>query len=311
MLVNFANEVANLGYEISVFDQEDRLRLEHFRWLSLAEVRFTIVPLEKVLSASGDYVIVTGWLTSLLPKLRCRLWGRLFGGSKIAGHLRVWSHDELLRDRCGAARQFCRKYQVKIATAHPALMKYYNALGLRDVIPIENWIRADLYYSDDWVVARKVMGSIGHQPDIRTRTGKREGEVLELLKAHFGEDNVILCVGHENRDVAARMRSADFYVFYNRPKATIGMFRGEGFGLSLFEAMACGCVCIAGAHEGNKFLADTIPLAHDISEVVPVVKRLRDNPAEKEAIRARSQDLMERRFRFDRVRRHAVAEFLA
>jgi glycosyltransferase involved in cell wall biosynthesis len=89
------------------------------------------------------------------------------------------------------------------------------------------------------------------------------------------------------------------------------MFQGETTGTSLFEAMACGCVCVARRHEGNKFLESVIPLVNREKDIAPIIKRLRASPKERDQIRNKSFAVVEQRFRLNDEKKANMRELIA
>lgn len=304
MLTNLTNELAAMGYETFVFDEEDRLKWEDFSWLCFRDYKFKIAPVDFVFSqAEHDYVIVSSWLKPLLPRLRRRILSISIPNMEVVTHLRYWCQSELLRHSFKDSRRCCLNYLSKIAINNRYLEQYYRSMGFSNIIYLENWVRSDLFRIDDESISKKIPNSIGHQPDGSYQT-------YCILKSHFGENNVVLCEGNQY-EVSEKMKMSDFYVFFNRPSPYIRIFKGEVFGLSLFEAMACGCVCVAIEHEGNKFLRSTIPLVQNISEAIECIKALMDDSLKKEKIRKASLQLVEDRFRFSDDRRKSIVELLA
>ena len=106
------------------------------------------------------------------------------------------------------------------------------------------------------------------------------------------------------------MQLADFFIHNPQPSPHIRLFKGETFGLPLFEAMACGCVCIARRHEGIRFLEGTIPLVKTMDEVNEILIQLMNNENEKEEIRSRSLSFINENYRFDDERKKAIRRWL-
>ncbi len=306
MLTQFANKLAEMGYPTFIFDQYDRLNLKQFRWLSLGAINFNIAPIDFVFrNHKFDYVIVTNWLNVLLPWFFKKTGRTLISNKRAIANLRYWCHSELLREgsQYEEVRKFCLNYLDRIAINNRTLEQYYKSIGFNNIIYLENWIRDDLFNFDG--VVRKILNSIGHQPD----RYDRENEYLPTLKSYFGKDSILLCEGNQY-EVSERMKAADFYLFWNYPSPSIRMFNGESFGMSLYEAMACGCVCIAIDHEGNKFLHGDVQLVNTISEAINVIAELMNNPEHKEDMRRKGLRVIENKFRFDEARVRAIEAWL-
>ena len=308
MMINLAQAVAELGYETHVFNQNDSIDLKDLNWLCWDHLKFGISTMETVMEQSDDeFVIVTSWLQGLLfshvnTKYKISLLNQFDFNKKInAKNIRYWDQSELLRSNGQAekVRKYCLKNNIKVAINNGNLKKYYSTLGFENVLVLENWIRSDLFMFTD----EKVVNSIGHQPD------KHNYEVFDLLTSSFNADTVFLCEGNQ-KEVAEIMRLSDFYVFYNYPSPSIHLFKGEVCGLSLLEAMACGCVCIAIEHEGNKHLGDTVVLIHDISEIVPALKYYMNDSQKKEDLRSISIAAAENMFRLNYERKQNIIQLL-
>ena len=312
MLASFAQEVADLGYETFIFNSQDSLKWEDFDWLCWDKFKFDITSVDYLLRQRGDEcVIVTSWLQGLLgsnfgKRLRLNtLLSKLGICRRITSkNLRYWDQSELLRSNAPSekVRKFCRKNCSTIAINNRNLEKYYRSMGFNDILFLDNWIRPELFYfrSDQ---SDKVVNSIGHQPD------RKDYSIYHHLVSYFGQDKVHLCEGKQ-AEVAETMRKSDYYVFFNYPSPAISLFSGEVCGLSLLEAMACGCVCIAVEHEGNKFLLDEITLIRDMDEINPLIESFNANPARKEELRCKSTGIIEKNYRFNETRRESVHQLL-
>ena len=85
---------------------------------------------------------------------------------------------------------------------------------------------------------------------------------------------------------------------------------GETFGLSLYEAMASGCACVAIEHEGNRHLRGTIPLVEGLDEALETIEGLQADEAGKEQVRRNGLGLVNTQYRFDVCRQRAVSRLL-
>ncbi|UCG55285.1 MAG: glycosyltransferase [Dehalococcoidia bacterium] len=309
MLVSLAQEIANLGYNTYVFNPQDSFRWEDFDWLCWDNFKFEIASVDYVFRQRKDEcVVVTSWLQGLLfssfgRKLTQNTILNKFGiNNGITPHnIRYWDQSELLRSgsKVDKVKRFCLRNCSKIAINNKTLEKYYRSLGFSNTIFLENWIRSDLFYFDN----NKVVNSIGHQSD------RGNYNIFNHLISHYGKDSVCLCEGNQ-LEVSKMMRKSDLYVFFNYSSPAISLFQGEVCGLSLFEAMACGCVCVAIKHEGNKFLHDKILLIQDMHEIVPSIESLINSPSKKDELRNKSVEYIETEFRFNKARKESLYQFI-
>lgn len=290
MLTQMALALQRMGYQVGVFDVEDRLTSDKFDWLSLEKVP-EIIPYERALE-DGERV-VTGWMQALMTKD-----GRLYPELDLE-RLRVWD-GELLRDGADAVREIAWRMP-KIAIVNRGLYHHYGELGYRGkIVPIENWIRDDLFvYSS----ARRSPCLVGYQTDNNVY------DVSAKFKANF---DFLLCEGTQAQ-VADKMQCCDFFVSYNRHFdcfQKIGL-KGETFNLSAFEAMACGCITLM---RWNDAWADTkyLLMYRELDKIIDVIKKFPYLGEDwKEDRRQDQLALIQSRFRFDHERRAAIEEWLA
>lgn len=321
MLANFAQGAADLYDNVAVFDESGDINWSHFEWLTDDPESDFDFELSDIKTACEGDRIVTSSLRGLLSD------GELKHGIKI-DQLRYWDQSELLRKGGGRdeVREFVREHLQPFGINNRELEQYYRDLGFEDVIYLDNWIRSDRFVHDPDAIEP---GLIGHQPDKRRSntilqpilsaspwlppqlsrwdTDYRRYELYNRLQTHFGEERTLLCEGAQ-AEVARRMQRSDFFVFFNAFADDTINITGETFGLSLYEAMACGCVCIARRHDGNKFLSGTIPLTDNINQVVEIIEKLSES--EKKEIRARSLELVAKRYRFNDDKRQRMRELL-
>jgi len=129
---------------------------------------------------------------------------------------------------------------------------------------------------------------------------------LRKVRQEFNPQ-LCMCVG-DQAEVSQKMRSCAVFLWWNRPKPLI--FEGEGFGLSMYEAMASGCVVVARRHPGNAEHGEIIPLFDDWYDAVQCVKDLQADPVQREDLRRRQAELVDTRYRFREAHKHAVLQLL-
>jgi hypothetical protein len=306
-----------------MFDQNNELQWDHLNWIfpnSAERFNFEIANLSDI---SKTNKVVT-------PALRGLLDGQeLIGDIKIA-NLRYWDHDELLTNDTEEIVDFAVENFSKIAIFNRELESYYRDLGFRNIIYLDNWLRDDVFYHNETVI----QNSVGYQSDSRRSTSivhtilspivrrvpwvlsqlerwdtqYKRYEIRDILADHFEQREIILCEGKTMEDVASRMRESDIFLFFGADKGRYRKIKGEGFGLSLFEAMACGCVCVAKQHDGNAFLEGTIPLVETVEEAIETIENM--TTEEKNRIRASGLDLIRNRYRFNEEKRQNMEVFL-
>ena len=277
---HLANACADMGYDTYVFGQRDRLAWDKFDWLSWSGLRFKIAKRHFLSKQKG--IIVTSWLNRLMP-LR---WD--------VERVRYLERDEVARKKYEGTANFIQSHFDTIGITNRELIKYYTRFGFREMIPIENWFRRDLFY---YSPEKKIGGTIGYQ-------GARKDEYKRLKY----RSDVIVCEGNQAR-VAGRMRRCEFFVYANPPKSSVTLYRGEGFGNALYEAMACGCIVLAVKHDGTAYLEGTIPLVRDVPEAVTLIRTLSES--KKDEIREKSLALVEERFRLNDEKKRNIERFLA
>lgn len=288
MLTQLAKELAGMGYEVYVFDLEDRLNWFQFVWLSHRTFGFDIASFDSI--GVGD-VVITSWVNALLDDS-----GELVRGLSPE-QIRVWCQDELLRvgEEFDKSRAFVDKYVDTIAINNGEIKDEYRAVGIDDVIVLDNWIRS-LFRPREQVID----GGIGYQSDNGVWVG------FEELREQLYSTYLIICEGTQE-EVAYLMGLSDKYICFNRFKEYIH-FSGEGFGLSTYEAMACGCAVVSRGHRGNQHLEDTIILVDSIQGVIDALNSMSRN--QMLDIRSKSLALIEERYRWDGVREQAVKDLI-
>jgi hypothetical protein len=290
MLSQLAQELGKMGYNVGVFDQRNRLEPEMTRWLSIEKEEFSIVDVESM--TSGTAPVISGWLAPIVSEIISYIG---------VDRLRYWCNDEILRESQYNSRAIVLQLMDKIAINNKYLESIYrNDLGYRgEIVFLDNWVRSDHFHRDETVERRE--GSIGYQHDWNH----------EVVLPYLGDsENIVWCTGYQ-KTVAEKMRQSDFFVFWNRHKDCYSVpLEGETFGLSLFEAMACGCLCLSRGHGGNRFLDGTVHLADDPKEIPSVLSSVKPGRS-KERIRARQWGLIEDRYRWDERRKNAVRRLLS
>lgn len=296
-LFALAHALLGMGHEVALFAPRPLPEPDAWDWLSHSRFPFERVTLADLLADDGDYRAVSLRLETLQPALEAHLgpgalpWAR--------ERLRYWCNDELLRagptfDRC---REFARRLPpAHIVVTNPHLAWSYERLGFPGVIGLEPWI-AQMFHADP---AARVAGRVGYMPD------NGPADLLEQARIANG----FICSG-TRAEVAEQMRTCDWFVWWNGPKHMVH-FEGEGFGLSLYEAMASGCVVLPRQHEGNRHLAAAMPTTvlpyYTLEEARDAILHIAE--ADRETLRARQQALIERLYRWDEVRREAIGGWL-
>jgi len=290
VLSNLALKLIDMGYEVYMFDQNNRLKPKMFNWLCLDRS----IPIIKTwdIILGDDCRVVTSWLRTLPNKFR------------NPRFLRFLESSELIRDGHEAEREFIIKNDVKLANLHRNLNDLYYRLGIKNMVNLEVWLRDDVKFNG----GAKIENSVGVQ--LEKKRVFRLFSVFDWSRyERFTKENIIVCNG-DYRQVIDRMNMADFFIHNPKPSPYISYFSGETFGLPLFEAMACGCVCIARRHRGIDFLDDIIILVDDMVEAERWLNRLKEDRELKEEIRERSVRFIEENYRFDDYRRRVIEEWL-
>lgn len=283
--IHLAQACAEMGCETYVFGQGDRLTWKAFDWLSFPRLDFDIVPRATLTKQKGDYRIVTSWLNRLMIGQ-----SRLLSGLDV-DKIRYLERDELARGKYSGVARFVRKHFPTIGISNRALIPFYT--GFAKIIPIENWFRRDIFY---YKPNKKIPGVVG----VQGRT-----EHYRDLEARC--QRMVQCEGDQAR-VAGRMQRCEFFVYANPPKRSVTLYRGEGFGNALHEAMACGCIVLATKHNGTAHLEDTIPVVRGIPEAATLIRVLSEQA--KREIRERSLALVEERYRLNDEKKRNIRRFL-
>lgn len=228
-------------------------RRRHFLWLSLPK-KIQTISLKEVLSKlKNGAVLVSSWISGLLNKMPEIM-------NKFAKNIRYWDHSELLRPACVKAIDFISKNKISIAINNRFLADYYTRFDVKYVI--ENWVRQDLFYPDNSCRKKNL---VGYQPDRLLDLSVDLNQVLDVQN----------CTGTQF-EVSSAMKSCEFFVFWNLASPHISIFKGETCGMSLYEAMACGCICLGIKHQGNRHLEKIIPLFDDINDLILFTKLLQN-----------------------------------
>jgi glycosyltransferase involved in cell wall biosynthesis len=278
-----------MGYTVWVFDTKNNLLRQQFAWLSLRSALFSICSAENVVARNG--FVVTGWITPLIEQG--------FLDKVDRNRVRYWCHGEALRDGMADARQAVFDMPA-IAINNKHIEGHYRRAGYKgDIIHLDNWVRKDLFRPGE-----RAKGSIGYQSD------NNVFNMYDTLVDQYPENKIVFCEGTQEQ-VADKMRGCDLYIAWNRVPvcySNLG-FHGETFGLSMFEAMASGCVVHARAHAGVNFLDGIVPFSTNLRDLRNSVMWTMENENREER-RFMQTSLVESQYRFDGRRRYAIKELL-
>ncbi|MCH8991228.1 MAG: hypothetical protein IIA44_05690 [Acidobacteria bacterium] len=67
------------------------------------------------------------------------------------------------------------------------------------------------------------------------------------------------------------MMGSDLYVFWDRFKGLLPSVKMQQFGLSIYEALLSGCVCVGVKHPGTTIVSDYVQLVTDQSEALDAI----------------------------------------
>lgn len=241
MLANFGQAASELGYNVFLFSRTAQLRWQDFEWLSndpAATFDFELVDFEAL---DSDAIVVTLWISDLMKNNS--LVDPLF-----VENVRYWNHDELYRIGKEDITEFVVNNCAPIAVANRELIHLNEYLGINssDIIPLDNWLRRDLFYEDPTL---RIDGSIGYLSDgarvnrtiksgllqpvvsrlptlpqrierhwfVKTYGSQyRQYEVFDRLKTAFPDRELILCEAYKSAEVGKKMRQSDIFVYFNR-----------------------------------------------------------------------------------------------
>lgn len=328
MMVNFSQGASELGHDIYMVDPKDELSWGKLDWLARdpeAEFDFQI---GRFADAPAADRIVTPNVGPLLKN------GELIADFET-DQIRIWDHDEILTESNEMVTQWALENLSKIAVSNRNLEPLYHELGFENLIYLDNWLRKELFHPGDG--SQQISEAVGYQSD-STRSDKYHPylapiiqrlpwypeslkryrdeqtdltryEPYQRLQKEFPNREVVLCETRHSEDMAEKMRQSDIYLFFGAEKKRLKKINGEGFGLPLFEAMACGCCCVAKRHDGNKFLDGIIPLVETLDEAIETIRKMTDE--EKEQYRRQGLEQIAKRHRFDEEKADRMEEFLA
>lgn len=285
-LMALVEQLAAMGYDVALFNERDSLDRNGMAWACAPIPR--IAGYQDVINGEGP--IVSTWLHSWLDDLQQRpeLWPRL----------RYWCSSELLRQDMDASRDFVREHCRQIAICNPTLAPHYETLGFIPRWKWPMWIRS-IFEQNSSV---RQSGVIGFQPE------HIPNSISDDLRARYGAENVHLCTGTQ-REVARAMQQCDLFVQWNGYKSLLPG-RGETFGLSMYEALACGCVTLARKHIGNSMVHGIVPRCETRDELFMYIDRYLADDKKKARARLRQASMLNDQYRFDEKRAAAIRGYI-
>jgi hypothetical protein len=248
MLTLLAQALVSMGYNVALFDAQDALNPAAFDWMAIND----IPPFAPVADALAGERVVSSWLNKLFGSMWAHDGSQSFEWARA--HLRYWCQDEMLRQdrQYLTARVFILSGLVPMVISNRSNTEYYRALGFDNLDALDIWIRDEFKPAPE----KRITGRVGIQVTPAEEQGWRE----RLTSAGWAD--VLNCTGSQV-EVRDAMQSCEWFLSWQAPKPMV--FDGEGFGLALHEALACGCKAVARNTPNLAHLRGTVALVDRLS----------------------------------------------